>query len=182
MNLPILLQFLPLIIGGFLAYHLIFKQQLPAKNLGAILTYFIGIIIVFLAVGWFIRTFLPGFATDLLQAGTDSPEWQQVIDASENIVDDAFNSDVGSATIQPTVVRVVPVVVTATPIPGETDLLIIPREESTGPTLHTVATGDTLTNIALRYGTTVNEIMIANGLTSDFIRVGQVLMIPAPSP
>jgi LysM repeat protein len=181
MNLPILLQFLPLIIGGFLAYHLIFKQQLPAKNLGAILTYFVGIIIVFLAVGWFIRTFLPGFATELLQAGTSSPEWQEVIEASEDIVDDAFSSE-GTTTIQPTVVRVAPIVVTATPNPGETNLFTVPSEESSGPTLYTVATGDTLTNIAVRFGTTVNDIMIANGLTTDFIRIGQVLIIPEPTP
>ncbi len=179
MNLPVLLQFLPLIIGAFLAYHLIFKQQLPAKNLGAILTYFIGIIIVFLAVSWFIQTFLPGFATDLLDAGTNSPEWQEVINTSEDIVDNAFSDTPTIPTPQPTIVQVAPIVVTATPIPGETGFFVAP-EDRTGPVRYTVVTGDTLTNIAGRFGTTVDAIMIANGLTSDLIQIGQVLIIPGP--
>lgn len=43
---------------------------------------------------------------------------------------------------------------------------------------YTVKSGDTLWMIARRFGTTVNEIMKLNGLTSDLLRVGQVLQIP----
>ena len=43
---------------------------------------------------------------------------------------------------------------------------------------YTVKSGDTLWMIARRFDTTVNEIMKLNGLTSDLIRVGQVLQIP----
>lgn len=43
---------------------------------------------------------------------------------------------------------------------------------------HTVARGDTLWNISQRYGTSVNAIKSANGLTSDLIRIGQTLRIP----
>ena len=43
---------------------------------------------------------------------------------------------------------------------------------------HTVARGDTLWNISQRYGTTVNAIKSANGLSSDLIVIGQTLRIP----
>lgn len=38
--------------------------------------------------------------------------------------------------------------------------------------------GDTLTSIALRYGTTVNELMAANGLQDSAIYIGQNLVVP----
>jgi LysM repeat protein len=41
-----------------------------------------------------------------------------------------------------------------------------------------VQSGDTLGLIAARFGTTVDEIMVTNGLTSDVINVGQRLTIP----
>lgn len=44
--------------------------------------------------------------------------------------------------------------------------------------VHIVQTGDTLYSIARRYGTTVDAIMSANGLTSTTIYVGQQLIIP----
>ncbi|MCS7252290.1 MAG: LysM peptidoglycan-binding domain-containing M23 family metallopeptidase [Anaerolineae bacterium] len=55
------------------------------------------------------------------------------------------------------------------------------------PVRYTVQPGDTLSRIAMRFGTTVSAIVEANGLTSpNRIYVGQVLIIPlgasAPSP
>ncbi len=51
---------------------------------------------------------------------------------------------------------------------------------------HVVAAGETLTSIAFRYGTTVDALVAANGLSSgDWIYVGQVLNVPdgsAPAP
>lgn len=44
--------------------------------------------------------------------------------------------------------------------------------------LHTVRSGDTLWQLANRYGTTVDAIKQANGLTSDNLSIGQVLRIP----
>jgi LysM repeat protein len=53
-------------------------------------------------------------------------------------------------------------------------------------TTYIVRTGDTLFSLALRFGTTVSALMAANGLTSTWIYVGQVLIIPgrttAPTP
>ncbi len=50
------------------------------------------------------------------------------------------------------------------------------------PTVYIVQAGDTLFSIALRYGVTVEAIKSANGLGSDFIYVGQRLVIPAGQP
>jgi LysM repeat protein len=47
-----------------------------------------------------------------------------------------------------------------------------------GGQTYTVQSGDTLYEIANRFGTTVSALKNANNLTSDLIRVGQVLNIP----
>ncbi len=177
MNLAELLKFLPLAIGAFLAYHLIFKQGLPAKSLGAILTYFLGAIIVFVAVSWLITTFLAGWATDLLEAGTTSPEWTQFMQASEDVVQDAFSNEPLPQT-QPTPVPAMPAAAPTTP-PSNTAVPPDAAASATGPTEYTVVAGDTLYGIAQKYSTTVNDIMIANGLTSYIIHPGQILRIPA---
>ena len=182
MNLTELLKFLPLLIGAFLAYHLIFKQGLPAKSLGAIFTYFIGILLVFIAVSWLITTFLAGWATDLLEAGTTSQEWQQFMNASENVVEDAFSTEPLPNTSAATVVPIAPanqgIAPTMTPHPNPG----VPAGPSMiGPTTYTVVTGDTLFGISQRYNTTVDAIMRANNLNTYIIQPGQVLSIPAPS-
>jgi hypothetical protein len=45
-------------------------------------------------------------------------------------------------------------------------------------TTYTVQEGDTLNDIAVRFGTTAEAIRNANGITGDTINVGQVLIIP----
>jgi LysM repeat protein len=46
--------------------------------------------------------------------------------------------------------------------------------------VHIVAPGDSLFRIGLKYGVTVEAIQAANGLTSNVIYIGQVLIIPDP--
>ncbi len=47
--------------------------------------------------------------------------------------------------------------------------------------VHVVQPGENLFRISLRYGTTVDDIMAANGLTNIYIYVGQELIIPGAS-
>jgi LysM repeat protein len=48
-----------------------------------------------------------------------------------------------------------------------------------GGEAYTVKSGDTLTKIAKAHGTTVKAIKAASNLTTDHIKVGQKLTIPA---
>ncbi len=57
-------------------------------------------------------------------------------------------------------------------------VLRIPVSQSAGYFLYTVRSGDTLWLLANRFGTTVDAIKNLNGLTSDALRIGQVLRIP----
>jgi LysM repeat protein len=57
----------------------------------------------------------------------------------------------------------------AAPVPGA----------GSGGEIYTVKSGDTLTKIAKTYGTTVKAIESANNLTTDHIKVGDKLKIPA---
>jgi LysM repeat protein len=73
----------------------------------------------------------------------------------------------------------------ATPEPTETPTLEPtpePADTSPEPTpvplVHTVRFGETLRSIATQYGVTAEEIMEANGLSSDAIRAEQELVIP----
>lgn len=180
MNLIELLQFIPLGIGAFLAYHLIMKVNLPDKNLTKILTYFLGVVIVFVAIGWLVRSFIVSWANDLLQIGTTSGELQQLIDTSENIVNNALGTggdDSGGGATPVSGDNTLIIVVTPTPSAGQQ---LVPSQPGVIAGQHTVVTGDSLYSIAQIYGTTVDAIMLANGLNSYLIYPGQVLQIPAP--
>lgn len=52
------------------------------------------------------------------------------------------------------------------------------EENDTVPTTYIVQSGDSLWSIANRFGVTVNDLKSANGLTSNLLSVGQVLIIP----
>jgi LysM repeat protein len=64
---------------------------------------------------------------------------------------------------------------TSTPLPSAT---AAPPTATPSATTHTVQAGETLFRIALRYGVTVEALKAANGLVSDAIFAGQVLVIP----
>lgn len=171
LNLGNLLLFIPLIAGLILAYHLIFKVQLPGQGIWKIVTYFIGIVIVLVGVYFIIAQIFASFTNELLDAGA-SPEWQEVMNKSSAIIDSAFGTDPvdgGSGGGAPAPTPTTPAIIVLTPTP--------PGNSGQG-VYYTVVQGDTLSSIAARFGTTVPAIMQANGLTSDLIYVGQVLYIP----
>ncbi|MCC9077391.1 type 4a pilus biogenesis protein PilO [Litorilinea aerophila] len=66
---------------------------------------------------------------------------------------------------------------TATATPSPTASATPTGTVPPGTTVHVVQPGETLFSIARRYGTTVEALMAANGLTSTTIRVGQRLII-----
>ena len=56
---------------------------------------------------------------------------------------------------------------------------VIPPGADAGVTEYVVRSGDTLWELARRYNTTVDAIKKLNGLTSDTLRIGQVLKMPS---
>jgi LysM repeat protein len=194
MDIAVLARFIPLIAGLVLAYHLIFKQQLPNKGILPTITYFIGILLVFFGISIFVTNFLAGWASDLLSASTSSTEWSGFLNTSGTILRDAFGVEEGAAVTttgspvvtsagsQPAVVAPAVIVVTAVPGSGQAPVVVSPAQppgQTGGVSQYTVVAGDTLYEIAQRFGTTVDSIMRSNGLTSYTIVPGQALTIPS---
>ena len=58
------------------------------------------------------------------------------------------------------------------------EVLVIPTSSSSGSKTYVVKSGDSLWKIATSYGTSVNAIKQANGLSNDVLSICQVLIIP----
>jgi LysM repeat protein len=71
-----------------------------------------------------------------------------------------------------------PKVDTPTPTASPTSTATVTATPTAAATTYVVQPGDTLTYIARSYGTTVEAIMEANGLSTTALTVGQVLIIP----
>ena len=94
---------------------------------------------------------------------------------------DAQLPDATAAALLPTDIPVLqPITATATPAPEPTLApMVTPVETLVTEVLeHTVAEGDTLISIAIRYGVTVEELQSANGLSDVLIRPGERLKVP----
>ncbi len=172
-----LLKFAPLIIGfAFIAFLLFRKDAFASFNLGKLITYFIGVLITFFVVGWFVDSFVFSWANERLENADTSVQFQEFKVRSERIIDNSFSNNDTAVFIQPTR--------PTTSITTETTPNVDPGQitkPETGPTQYVVVSGDTLFGIAQQYNTTVNDIMIINGLTSHTIIPGQVLNLPAPA-
>ena len=70
----------------------------------------------------------------------------------------------------------------ATPTPPPAATMTATDEELAGSITHTVVAEDTLSGIALQYGSTVDAIMRANEMSDSVIVVGQKLIVPVNLP
>jgi LysM repeat protein len=87
-------------------------------------------------------------------------------------------------TVQPTRLRIGQKIQIPPPSinPSASGAVSQPQSTSNGQQIYTVKSGDTLTGIARRNGTTVKALRSENDLVTDKIRVGQKLKIPAKTP
>lgn len=91
---------------------------------------------------------------------------------------------VSGATPPPAVATPTPAVAltstaTASPVATQTATQTPTVTPTPTPVLYTVVRGDTVESIAAAYSVSVQDLMLANGLESDLIRVDQKLIIPA---
>jgi len=136
------------------------RPALPARprRLGTATLIVVLLVLIGAVVAWAALGGLGGGAAG--PSPSSSPSAEATVTARPS----ASTSPSATATVAPT----------PTPTPAPT-----PTAAPT-PVTYIVQPGDTLNAIAARYGTTAQAIMQANGLTSDIINVGQVLIIPVP--
>jgi LysM repeat protein len=176
MNVLALVPFIFLGIGAFWALWLIFKQEDMAQSPVKLISYFLGVIITFAVVLWLVGQFLPWWTVRLLEDTRSSEEVQTIQNVGRQIWEDAMGS--GGTQAEPTIYATTPTAATATPIPGGAQTA--PQGIRAGDRVHVVQAGDTLYSIGRRYGVSADAIKQRNGLSSDTIRIGQELIIPAP--
>ena len=128
-------------------------RRLGTAALAVVLLALIGAVVAWAALGGF---------RGLVGGPSPSPSPSSTATATERPSPSAF------PTASPTAVPTPAPTPESTPTPAPT------------PVTYIVQPGDTLNAIAARFGTTSQAIMAANGLTSDIINVGQVLIIPVP--
>ena len=184
MNFVNLLIFIPLGIGVAWLFYLIFRQDLAAKPLTNILSYFLGVLIIIVVVGWLIDTMLPNWLNSRLQNAQTSVELREFVDTTTVLIEDSVTTGSDSNQIllpAPTQVILFPEE-QATPEPGSVGLPGNNSQadiESNAQGLHTVIAGDTLSGIATQYGVTVDALRQANNRFNDTIFIGEQLIIPA---
>ncbi|MGC9399609.1 MAG: LysM peptidoglycan-binding domain-containing protein [Anaerolineae bacterium] len=184
MNLLALLPFFLLGLGLAWALWLIFKRNILEQGIVTVVTYFIGVIITFLLVGWIVGNFLPGWSVELLSTARQSEEVQTIEVLGREIWQEAM----GEAPPLPTPPMPAPTLPTPAPTVspvgepevGESE---IGAQGAVGgnEVRYEVQSGDTLHSIARRFDVSVADIQQRNGLWNpNLIHPGDILIIPAP--
>lgn len=182
MDLTTLLTFIPLGIGIAWLFNLIFKKDLASKPLGNIVTYFVGVLIIILVVGYLLDNMLPSWLNNRYQSSRANVELQQFINT---VVGDATSGSTQTVIVNPPT-PIPSVLVPSNPaVSNQVNPNPIVADEAvqgrtTAGTTHTVIPGDTLSSIATLYGVDLAALRAANNrIGNDFIYVGEVLVIPA---
>lgn len=183
MNFAQLLILIPLGIGVAWLFYLIFKQDLASKSLANILSYFLGVLIIVVVVGWLIDTMLPNWLNTRVQNARQSVELREFVDTTSNLIEDSVSPDNSGAVLLPAPTPINPVLfpeqgqpTPSTGLNGQTGSADV-QPNAVGT--HTVVEGDTLTTIAAQYGITVDALRQANNRYNDWIFVGEQLVIPS---
>lgn len=183
MDLANLLVLVPPAVALAWLAHLLFRKELAKESLGKIISYFIGVLIIFLAIAWIVDSFFIPWVNARLINASNSTDLQQSILIIETVIDDSFTNTGTGNTLVPTP-GPTPIIIYVTPVPTN------PggggggaAQPTTGewPKQHLVQPGDTLSAIGQQYGVPYEAIMQANGLTTVTIFPGQTLLIPAPT-
>ncbi len=176
MDILALVPFILLGIALGWALWLVFKRNLANEGLFKMLSYFLGVIVIFFIAGWLVVTYLPQWATNLLSDAQADANVDQFGQITKQIWQEAMG-DSKPVTVNPTQPG------GTTPTPGVSP--VTPGATSSGAALgqinHQVVSGDTLYSLSRKYGVSVAAIQAANNLgISTNIRIGQTLIIPKP--
>lgn len=184
MDIMALLPAFLVVLGIVWAIWLIFKRDLLSQNIIKLLTYFLGVVITFIIIGWLVDTFLPQWTLQRLLTARSSGN----VEAIETIGREMWQEAIGNPGATPPIVITTPVVPQPTtspaPVPSSGDEAPARSQSAipgAGEQTYTVVRGDTLYRISNRFGVSIAAIQQRNGLgTSTNIQAGQVLIIPAP--
>ena len=183
MNFAQLLILIPLGIGVAWLFYLIFKQDLASKSLANILSYFLGVLIIVVVVGWLIDTMLPNWLNTRVQNARQSVELREFVDTTSNLIEDSVSPDNSGAVLLPAPTPINPALFPEqgqpTPSTGGLNGQTGSADVQPNAGTHIVVSGDTLTTIAAQYGVTVAALREANSRYNDLIIIGEQLVIPS---
>jgi LysM repeat protein len=181
MNLLKLLPFLFVGLGLGWALWLIFKRNILEQGVLKVLTYFIGVIITLMLVGWIVGNFLPRWSAQLLNNTRQSEDIETIETLGRQIWQEAMGENPtlpeptqpAEPTTEPPIATPEP---TVSPVSG-------PNVGSQGAAVaevrYVVQQGDTLNSIARKFNVSVDVIQRRNGLYDpNLIYPGDTLIIP----
>lgn len=179
MDLANLLVLVPPALAVGWLVHLLFRKELATQSLGKIVSYFLGVFIIFWAIALLVdRVFVPWFNSRLINA-RDSSQVQESINILEGVFSSSF--DDGGTIAVPTAVPT-PIIL-VTPAPTTAGGAAAPTGDTSGewPKQYVVQPGDALISIGEKFGVPWEAIQSANGIQGSTIYPGQTLLIPAPT-